>query len=243
MFRSVPPRFTVVGLSVAILVATAMAPEAWAGEVNSDLAVTRADFLSIGRVNPAVLDLALAAAACAVKSGVADAPATLTVIDYSLPSTAKRMWVYDLNTRTLMYEELVAHGSGSGENFAREFSNTPESHQTSLGLFVTDQPYVGKNGYSLRMDGLDPGINDRARDRAIVIHGAPYVSPDFAKAQGRLGRSQGCPAVRAVIAKPLIDRISRGGLVFAYFPDPKFLAESKYVQCAIHTMAGPPGLK
>jgi hypothetical protein len=127
---------------------------------------------------------------------------------------------------TLVFEELVAHGSESGDNFAPSFSNAPDSHQTSLGLFVTDEPYVGKNGYSLRMDGLDAGINDRARERAIVIHGADYVSDAFAKAQGRLGRSWGCPAVRGVIAKSLIDRVRGGGLVFAYYPDPQFLADS-----------------
>jgi len=215
-----------------MLVATTTTPLVWAGEIASDLTVTRADFGSIGSVTPAVLDLALGAAACAVRSGVAESPATLTVIDYSLPSTAKRMWVYDLNSRTLVFEELVAHGSESGDNFATSFSNAPDSHQTSLGLFVTDEPYVGKNGYSLRMDGLDAGINDRARERAIVIHGADYVSDAFAKAQGRLGRSWGCPAVRGVIAKSLIDRVRGGGLVFAYYPDPQFLADSKYVQCA-----------
>ena len=232
MFRSVPPRFTVACLSVALLVATTAAPLVWAGEIASDLTVTRADFGSIGSVKPAVLDLALGAAACAVRSGVAESPATLTVIDYSLPSTAKRMWVYDLNSRTLVFEELVAHGSESGDNFATAFSNAPDSHQSSLGLFVTDEPYVGKNGYSLRMDGLDAGINDRARERAIVIHGADYVSDAFAKSQGRLGRSWGCPAVRGIIAKSLIDRVRGGGLVFAYYPDPQFLADSKYVQCA-----------
>ena len=215
-----------------MLVATTAAPLVWAGGIASDLTVTRADFGSIGAVKPAVLDLALGAAACAVRSGAVESPATLTVIDYSLPSTAKRMWVYDLNARTLVYEELVAHGSASGDNLATSFSNNPDSHQTSLGLFVTDQPYVGKNGYSLRMDGLDAGINDRARERAIVIHGAPYVSDAYAKAQGRLGRSWGCPAVRGVIARSLIDRVRGGGLVFAYYPDPQFLAESRYVQCA-----------
>ena len=241
MFRSVPPRFTVVCLSVAILVATTAAPLVWAGEIASDLTVTRADFASIGSVKPAVLDLALGAAACAVRSGVVDSPATLTVIDYSLPSTAKRMWVYDLNTRSLVFEELVAHGSGTGDNFATSFSNNPDSHQTSLGLFVTDEPYVGKNGYSLRMDGLDAGINDRARERAIVIHGADYVSDSFAKAQGRLGRSWGCPAVRGVVARSLIDRVRGGGLVFAYYPDPQFLADSKYVQCAQNQTTGSDG--
>ena len=232
MFRSVLPRYTVVGLLVSMFVATAASPMVWAGVISSDLTVTRADFGSIGSLKPSVFDLAIGAAACAVKSGVVESPATLTVIDYSLPSTSKRMWVYDLNSRTLAYEELVAHGEGSGENQARAFSNTPDSHQSSLGLFVTDEPYVGKNGYSLRMDGLDTGFNDRARERAIVIHGAPYVSASFAKSQGRLGRSWGCPAVRDVIARSLINRVKGGGLVFVYYPDPAFLAESKYVQCA-----------
>ena len=177
------------------------------------------------------MDLALNAATCAVRSGVADSPATLTVIDYSMASTAKRMWVFDLATRALVYEELVAHGAGSGDNFAKSFSNNPDSHQTSLGLFVTEKPYVGKNGYSLRMDGLDAGFNDRARERAIVIPGAPYVTEAAAKSQGRIGRSWGCPAVRDVIARDLINRVSGGGLVFAYYPDPKFLAESKFLNC------------
>jgi len=193
---------------------------------------SRAEWATIGGIKPSVFDLALGAASCAVQAGAAIAPATLTVIDYSLPSTARRMWVYDLSARRLLFEELVAHGSGSGDNFARAFSNTPESHQSSLGLFVTDQPYVGKNGYSLRLEGLDLGFNDRARDRAIVIHGAPYVSEVFARAQGRIGRSWGCPAVRDGIARELIDRVRGGGLVFAYYPDPRWLAQSRFVQCA-----------
>jgi hypothetical protein len=197
-----------------------------------DLNLTRADFPMLAGLDPETFDLALGAAACAVRSGVVETPSTLSVIDYSLPSTAKRLWVFDLVTRALLYKELVAHGSGSGDNVAKAFSNTPESHQTSLGLFVTDTSYVGKNGYSLRMDGLDPGINDRARERAIVFHGAPYVSEALAKAQGRIGRSWGCPAVRDVIARSLIDRIRGGGLVFAYHSDPRLLAKSRFVQCA-----------
>ena len=102
------------------------------------------------------------------------------MIDYSRPSTQKRLWVFDLRTRALLYEELVAHGRGSGENVATSFSNDPESHQSSLGLFRTEDTYVGRNGYSLRLRGLDAGFNDHAYERAIVMHGAPYVSDDFA---------------------------------------------------------------
>ncbi len=118
---------------------------------------------------------------------------------------------------------------GTGANLATKFSNENESHQTSLGLFVTDTAYVGKNGYSLRLDGLDEGFNDRARERAIVMHGAPYVSEAFVKANGRLGRSWGCPAVSDAVARELIDRVKGGSLVFAYYPDAEWLKTSKYL--------------
>jgi hypothetical protein len=183
----------------------------------------------LGQVDSRVFDLALSAAGCAVRRGVTQAPKTLAVIDYSRPSHAPRMWVYDLVSRRLLYEELVAHGQGSGANLAKAFSNKPESHQSSLGLFLTDVAYVGRNGYSLRLDGLDPGFNDRARDRAIVIHGAAYVSQAIVKALGRLGRSWGCPAVRESVAHELIDRLKGGNLVFAYYPDAEWLQASSYL--------------
>ena len=188
-----------------------------------------AAFAETGSLDRDVLDLALGAANCAIRSGAVKAPRTLTVIDYSRPSSQERLWVFDLKTRELLYEELVAHGQGTGANTATKFSNTDESHQTSLGLFVTDTTYVGKNGYSLRLDGLDKGFNDRARERAIVMHGAPYVSEAFVKANGRLGRSWGCPAVSDAVARELIDRVKGGSLVFAYYPDAGWLKSSKYL--------------
>ena len=184
---------------------------------------------SLGTIDNEVLGLALNAATCAVRSGAAVNPKTLTVIDYSRPSSQERLWVIDLTTRQLLYEELVAHGQGSGGFTATMFSNEPDTHRTSLGLFVTDDTYVGRNGYSLRLDGLDKGINDRARERAIVMHGAPYVSEAFVRANGRLGRSWGCPAIRNDIAKEMIDRVKGGGLVFAYYPDAKWLSSSKFL--------------
>ena len=188
---------------------------------------------SIGTVESDVFDLALAAASCAVRSGAVGDPATLTVIDYSKPSTTKRLWVYDLRAHELLYEELVAHGQGSGDNLPTMFSNEENTHRTSLGLFVTDDTYVGKNGYSLRLNGLDAGFNDHARERAIVMHGAPYVSAAFAQAQGRLGRSWGCPALREGIVREVIDHVKGGGLVFAYYPDQNWLRASKFLgKCA-----------
>jgi len=187
------------------------------------------DASEIGTIETDVFDLALGAASCAVKTGAVKNPGTLTVIDYSKPSSERRLWVYDLKSRELLYQELVAHGQGTGDNMARQFSNRDESHQTSLGLFVTADTYVGKNGYSLRLDGLDRGYNDQARDRAIVMHGAPYVSDSFVKATGRLGRSWGCPAVSELVARKMIDTVKGGGLVFAYYPDAGFLKTSKFL--------------
>ena len=160
-----------------------------------------------------------------------DEALTLTVIDYSRPSTEPRLWVFDLRTRALLYRELVAHGQGSGDNMATRFSNEPDTHRSSLGLFVTGDTYVGENGYSLRLTGLDEGWNDRARERAIVMHGAPYVSADFVRAHGRIGRSWGCPALREGIAREVIDRVKGGGLLFAYYPDQDWLDSSKYLRC------------
>lgn len=174
--------------------------------------------------------MALEAAAVAVARGDVSNPATLTVIDFSKPSTRKRMWVYDLRSQALVFDEVVSHGRGSGRTMATRFSNDPGSSESSLGLFRTGETYVGKHGYSLRLDGLEPGINDRARERAIVMHPAEYVNPASAEAQGYLGRSLGCPAVRPEIARRLIDTVKGGGLLFAYYPDREWLANSRYVR-------------
>lgn len=182
-------------------------------------------------VDPKVLALALESAHCAQASGAIAAPRRLAVIDYSRPSTEPRLWVFDLRDTRLLYAEHVAHGRNSGENLAVAFSNRESSHQSSLGLFATAETYFGGNGYSLRMDGLEPGINDQARARAIVMHGAPYVDPDAARRQGRLGRSFGCPAVRSAVAVPMIDTLKQGQLIFAYYPDREWLANSRFFRC------------
>jgi hypothetical protein len=181
-------------------------------------------------VSTEVLSLAIRATSCAVRSGAVDTPPTLTIIDYSRPSTEPRLWVFDLGTGKVLFKELVAHGKNTGENFATEFSNDMNSLQTSLGLFVTDEPYFGGNGYSLRLDGLDVGFNDRARERAIVMHGASYVDAELASRQGRIGRSWGCPAVSTAVAAEVIDRIRGGGVIFSYYPNPEWLSSSRYLQ-------------
>lgn len=173
-----------------------------------------------------VLTLAANALACADPEAE-----RLAVIDYSLPSSEPRLWVFDLQHKTLLFEELVSHGRGSGNALASRFSNTPESHQSSLGLFRTMNSYYGRNGYSLRLEGLEPGVNHLAFDRAIVMHGADYVSESFIEQTGRLGRSLGCPAVRQEITYPLIDSLKEEQYLFAYYPDPEWLASSAYLDC------------
>jgi hypothetical protein len=178
-----------------------------------------------------VFNLALGAVQCAVRSGDIEAPATLTVIDYSRPSTEPRLWVFDLHDHTLLFKELVAHGRNTGENMAAHFSDAMNSKESSLGLFVADNTYMGSNGYSLRLDGLEPGFNGNARDRAIVMHGAPYVNETVAASQGRLGRSWGCPALREAVAHQVIDTIRGGGIIFSYYPDSNWLKKSRYLSC------------
>lgn len=182
-------------------------------------------------VSPEVLHLAVRAVSCAVRSGAISLPPTLTVIDYSRPSVEPRLWVFDTRTGALLFKELVAHGRNTGENMATRFSDIPESRQSSIGLFVTDETYVGSNGYSLRMDGLEPGFNARARERAIVMHGAPYVDAALARTQGRIGRSWGCPALREAIARQVIDTIRGGGVIFSYYPDEQWLRTSRFLNC------------
>jgi hypothetical protein len=186
--------------------------------------------------NPQVIDLALKATDCAAGqgSGLAD---RLAVIDYSLPSNQPRLWVFDLVKRKLLFQELVAHGKNSGDNLATRFSNDDDSHSSSLGLFRTTDTYAGKNGYSLRMDGLERGVNDKALERAIVIHGAPYVSATEAREQGRIGRSWGCPAVRMAVAHPLIDALKGGQMLFSYYPDKRWLSTSPYLKCSSQKVA------
>jgi hypothetical protein len=167
-------------------------------------------------LSPKVLSRALDAVASARASGFSGRDDLLTVIDYSLPSTKPRLWVLDLANGKVLFRELVAHGQGSGDNYATRFSNQPDSHQSSLGLFLTAGTYIGGNGYSLKLRGLESGVNDLAESRYIVMHGAWYVSPEHARTHGRIGRSWGCPALPRETAGPVIDTIKEGSFLFVY---------------------------
>jgi hypothetical protein len=221
-------------LTTALLLICVSVPAAYADSLEAALVKAAPD------ANAKVIALAVRAVQCTRTQGATPAQ-RLAVIDYSLPSTEQRLWVFDLKKRKLLFHELVAHGRNSGENMAVKFSNQNESFATSLGLYRTQSSYVGQNGYSLRMEGLEPGFNDNAFERAIVIHGAPYVSPVLARANGRIGRSLGCPAVRPAIAHKLIDSMKDGQLLFSYYPDQRWLKSSSFVNCGGATVADASG--
>jgi hypothetical protein len=151
----------------------------------------------------------------------------ISIVDFSKPSSQKRLFVLDLDNYKILFNTYVAHGQGSGELMATKFSNTPESYQSSLGFYTTSSTYIGKNGYSLHLHGLEYGINDKADERAIVMHGAPYVSETFVQSQGHIGRSWGCPAVPEKISKPIIEKIKNGSCLFIYSENEKYLHQSR----------------
>jgi len=169
--------------------------------------------------DPIAIAQALQASDCAVLKLGVKAPLRLALIDYSRPSVDRRLWIFDLQTKALLFSDYVAHGRGSGENYAHAFSNREGSLQSSLGLFGTAETYFGAHGRSLRLDGLEPGINDQARARAIVLHGAKYVDPQLKQSQGRIGRSHGCPAVRPKMVNQVIDKLKGGQMLYVYYLD------------------------
>ena len=180
------------------------------------------------RLNKKVLKLALTAYQKARIHGDVKKQ-VLTVIDYSLPSWKQRMWIFDLNRDKLLFNTYVAHGKNSGSDIPHHFSNRVSSRETSLGTYVTKDTYIGSKGYSLNLKGLEKGFNDNAYDRRVVIHGAWYVEPDFIKNQGRAGRSWGCPSIAKTLARPVINTIKGGSVVFAYYPDKNYLSHSGFV--------------
>ncbi len=153
----------------------------------------------------------------------------LSIIDFSLPSTKERLWIFDLEEGNLLHHSLVSHGRNSGDLMAKKFSNINSSFMSSLGFYVTGETYQGKHGYSLRLDGVEKGFNDLARERAIVIHGADYANRDFVKNTGRLGRSLGCPALPMDIYKEVINTIKDGSCLFIYGNDADYLSKSPLI--------------
>ncbi len=195
--------------------------------------MTEANHLSHAapQLNRNVLKLALVAYHKATLKGAVH-KAILTVIDYSLPSWKQRMWVFDINRERLLYNTYVAHGKNSGADVPHFFSNQSSSKASSLGTYVTQDTYIGSKGIALNLQGLEKGFNDNAYNRRVVMHGAWYVEPTFIKLSGRAGRSWGCPSIAQSIAKPVINTLKGGSVVFAYYPDRNYLSHSNYATVA-----------
>jgi hypothetical protein len=184
------------------------------------------------KISPIVIQEAVTAMKCAQNHGIGRNASRLAIIDYTIPSRKPRLWVLDLKQQKLLFEEHVAHGQGSGTDVPNAFSDRDGSHQTSLGLFLTDTTYQGGNGYSMRLRGLSKGFNESALRRLIVMHGAAYVNPLAALNMGRLGRSWGCPAVRREVAKPMIDALKEGNFIYSHGP-----GTAKLSQCRTENLA------
>ncbi len=182
--------------------------------------------IKVPGINSKVLKLALKAYKNAKKSGVGSKD-ILTVVDYSLPSSTRRMWVIDLRNNKVLFHTYVSHGSGSGQNYATKFSNRPGSAMSSLGMFVTGKVYNGKHGFSLNMHGLEDKFNSNAYSRRIVVHGAHYADENVIPKIGRLGRSLGCLALNNKIAGKVMNTIKDGSYIFCYYPDTTWLSQSK----------------
>ena len=164
-----------------------------------------------------------------LRSGKLENENIISIVDFSLPSYKKRLFVIDLSLAKVVFNTYVAHGVNSGAAMASEFSNKPESNKSSLGFYETLNTYLGGHGYSLRLEGLEKGINDNANRRDIVIHGAGYVNEDLIRSQGYIGRSWGCPALPEQLYKPIINKIKDGTCLFIYSPDKSYLSKSRII--------------
>lgn len=198
---------------------------------NSITAIYRQiDFKGTSKLDPEVFRQAYIGYLNLLEAGmIADDKHILSVCDFSLSANTKRLWVLDMDKKTVLFHSLVAHGQGTGDEFASRFSDREHSHQSSLGFYITDDTYIGSNGYSLKLHGKDRGFNANAYQRAIVIHGADYVSEQFIRNNKRLGRSWGCPAVPAKLARPIIDSIKNGSCLFVYYPNKNYNKASTWL--------------
>ncbi|MBN9351529.1 MAG: murein L,D-transpeptidase catalytic domain family protein [Chitinophagaceae bacterium] len=183
------------------------------------------DLEDAGLSEPA-FQLALKGFGKLLEQGKIENSSVLTVIDFSKPSTTQRLFVLSLDSLKVLYKTFVAHGRNSGTLYANRFSNRVNSHMSSLGFYTTGNTYSGEHGYSLKLVGEEKGINDNAARRAIVIHGAYYVTPAYANVKGYIGRSYGCPALPQKISRPIIETIKDGSCVFIYSPDGNYMKKS-----------------
>ena len=201
------------------------------------------DFGKGSRIAPEVFNKAMHGYLNLKEAGKLGDKELLTVADFTKSSTENRLWIIDLKKNKVVYNTYVAHGQGSGMDFATAFSNTDGTHASSLGFFVTGDTYIGQHGNSLRLNGMDNGFNNAALSRGIVVHAADYVSKGCIASQGRLGRSWGCPAVAPELAQPIINTIKGGTCLFIYYPQPSYLKTAVWLNKKIENFPTQPGLK
>ncbi|MCH7409036.1 murein L,D-transpeptidase catalytic domain family protein [Belliella sp. DSM 111904] len=193
---------------------------------NADLIFSNPNNSNIDLPNEIILEIGMSGYQKLVEKKEISLEKPLSVIDFTLPSSQKRLWIIDMVSGEILHHGYVSHGRNSGDLMAKSFSNTNSSYKSSLGFYKTAETYQGKHGYSLRLDGLESGYNDSARERAIVIHGAAYANEDFIKTTGRLGRSLGCPALPLAEANKVIDLIKNKSLLFIFGNDEQYLLKS-----------------
>lgn len=179
-------------------------------------------------LNPQVLNLSLKAY-YKFKENRSNQRPFITIIDYSKPSSEPRLWIINVKENKVLLHDYVGHGKNSGPNIPNRFSNRKESFQSSIGVLLTAKPYFGNYGYALRVIGLEKGFNNNVAARNIVFHASRYANEEFIRSHGRLGRSKGCFSVSPFIIKTLVDTIQGGTMVFSYYPDPKWLATSRFL--------------
>ncbi len=211
-----------IGLVISFLGFSVYTQAKPSGELKSDIKSQSPE------LNPHILDLGLEAYNKAAKKGLAKKH-YLTIIDFTKPSDEKRMWVIDVDHHKTLFHTLVSHGKGTGMRWAKHFSNSFGSKESSLGLYQAGNSYIGHRGYSMRLIGLEKGFNNNVFARAVVMHPAWYVSDKMAKSLHRIGRSYGCTALSPKVSKPIIKTIKDGSLIFAYYPDKKWLNNSKFL--------------
>ncbi len=188
--------------------------------------------LNLSGLSRKAFDYALKGFASLRSMGKLNNDSIISIIDFSLSSGQKRLFVIDIKNYEVLYNTYVAHGRNSGTEYAKKFSNKPESYKSSLGFYVTGDTYNGEHGYSLRLEGEEKGINDNAYSRAIVMHSADYVNENYIKSKGYIGRSLGCPALPEKVYKPVIEKIKNGSCLFLYSPNDYYLSHSRFLQHA-----------
>jgi hypothetical protein len=227
--KSFGSRDVVVHDTTAVEVAENVSLNAESSFLAKNLAVYDSLRLEEQGLSVAVFEMALKGMEKLLQAGITQKDNIIAIADFSQPSTNKRLYIVDLDNYELKFRTWVAHGKRSGAEMAEQFSNKVSSNQSSPGFYVTRSTYQGKHGYSLRLEGVEKGINDNAGRRAIVMHGADYVNPNIIPKLGYIGRSQGCPAIPMNLHRPVINQLKEGACLFIYSPADSYVKKSSLI--------------